>query len=245
MHSPPHRVHDGGTGDKMGAMKIGVLCSGGKDSLFACGRAMEKEEVVCLIAIRPGNNESYMFHTPNVSFVALQAEAAGLPLIEVETAGEKEKELDDLRDALTLAREQYRIEGVVSGAILSVYQASRVQRLCHDLGLWCFNPLWHTDQEDYMQSLIEEGYEVIVSGVFAEPFDETWLGRPIDRTSVALLEQYSEKYGITLTGEGGEYETFVLDAPFFRKRIEVGEASSEYCNYRGFYRITRARLVEK
>ena len=146
-----------------------------------------------------------MFHTPNVSFVALQAEAAGLPLIEVETAGEKEKELDDLRDALILAREQYRIEGVVTGAILSVYQASRVQRLCHDLGLWCFNPLWHTNQEDYLQSLIEDGYEVIVVGVFAEPFDETWLGRPIDRTSVALLEQYAEKYGITLTGEGGEY----------------------------------------
>ena len=98
-------------------MKLGVLCSGGKDSLFACGRAMEKEEVVCLITIRPGNSESYMFHTPNVSFVSLQAEAAGLPLIEVETAGEKEKELDDLHEALVLAREQYRIEGVVTGAI--------------------------------------------------------------------------------------------------------------------------------
>jgi len=226
-------------------MKLGVLCSGGKDSLFACGRAMEKEEVVCLITIRPGNSESYMFHTPNVSFVSLQAEAAGLPLIEVETAGEKEKELDDLHEALVLARGQYRIEGVVTGAILSVYQASRVQRLCHDLGLWCFNPLWYTDQEDYLEALIHEGFEVIVSGVFAEPFDETWLGRPIDRTSVALLEQYVEKYGITLTGEGGEYETFVLDAPFFKKRIEVREASSEYRNYRGIYRIIHARLVEK
>jgi diphthine-ammonia ligase len=245
MDSPSHRVHDGGTEDETGAMKLGVLCSGGKDSLFACGRAMEKEEVVCLIAIRPGNNESYMFHTPNISFVALQAEAAGLPLIEVETAGEEEKELDDLRTALVLARELYRIEGVVTGAILSVYQASRVQRICHDLGLWCFNPLWYTDQEDYMQSLIKKGFEVIVSGVFAEPFDETWLGRRIDRTSVALLKLYAEKYGITLTGEGGEYETFVLDAPFFGKRIEVREASSEYRNYRGFYRISRARLVEK
>lgn len=226
-------------------MKLGVLCSGGKDSLFACGRAMEKEEVVCLIAIRSVNNESYMFHTPNVSFVALQAEAAGLPLIEMETAGEKEKELDVLYEALVRAREQYRIEGVVTGAILSVYQASRVQQISHDLGLWCFNPLWHTNQEEYLQALLKEGFEVIISGVFAEPFDETWLGRPIDQTSVALLGQYVEKYGITLTGEGGEYETFVLDAPFFKKRIEVLDASSEYRNYRGFYRINRARLVEK
>jgi diphthine-ammonia ligase len=226
-------------------MKLGVLCSGGKDSLFACWRAMEKEEVVCLIAIRPGNEESYMFHTPNVSFVALQAEAAGLPLVEVETAGEKEKELDDLKAALILARQQYRIEGVVTGAILSVYQASRVQRLCLDLGLWCFNPLWHTGQEEYLQSLITKGFEVIVSGVFAAPFDESWLGRPIDQNSLAILKHYAGKYAITLTGEGGEYETFVLDAPFFKKRIEILESSSEYRNYRGFYRIMRARLVEK
>jgi ABC transporter with metal-binding/Fe-S-binding domain ATP-binding protein len=229
----------------MGEMRLGVLCSGGKDSLFACGRAMEKEEVVCLIAIRPENEESYMFHTPNVSFVALQAEAAGLPLIEVKTAGVKEEELLDLRDALVLAREQYGIEGVVTGAVLSVYQASRVQRLCLELGLWCFNPLWHTAQEDYMQALINKGFKVIISGVFSAPFDDSWLGKRIDQASLAHLKKYSEQYGITLTGEGGEYETFVLDAPFFKKRIEIEEASSEYRNYRGFYRIIRARLVGK
>ena len=229
----------------MGEMKLGVLCSGGKDSIFACGHAMEKEEVTCLVAIRSENEESYMFHTPNVALVALQAEAAGLPLIEVNTAGVKEEELHDLRDALILAREQYRIEGVVTGAVLSVYQASRVQRLCHELGLWCFNPLWHTAQDDYMQELINKGFEVIISGVFSAPFDESWLGRRIDQSSLTLLKKYSEQYGITLTGEGGEYETFVLDAPFFKRRIEIEEASSEYRNYRGFYRIIRARLVGK
>lgn len=226
-------------------MRLGVLCSGGKDSLFACMMAMEKEEVVCLIAIRPGNEESYMFHTPNVSLVALQAEAAELPLVEMPTAGEEEKELEDLRAALVCAREEHRIEGVVTGAILSVYQAVRVQRICHNLGLWCYNPLWNTDQEAYLDTLIRNGFRVIISGVFAEPFDQKWLGKPLDHASVALLDQYRERYGITLTGEGGEYETFVLDAPFFKKRIEIVEALSEYHNYRGFYRIIHARLVGK
>ncbi|MDD1709924.1 MAG: diphthine--ammonia ligase [Methanoregulaceae archaeon] len=226
-------------------MKLGVLCSGGKDSLFACGRAMEKEEVVCLIAIRPENEESYMFHTPNVSLVPLQAEAAGLPLIEIQSAGEKETELGDLRQGLILAREQQGIEGVVTGAVLSVYQATRIQQICHDLGLWCFNPLWYIDQEKYLNSLLEKGFKVLVSGVFAEPFDERWLGRPLDYSAVTLLKHYREHYGIMLTGEGGEYETFVLDAPFFTKRIEIIEASTDYQNYRGFYRIIRARLVDK
>jgi len=80
-------------------MKLGVLFSGGKDSTFACWKAMQQEEVVCLITVISGNPESYMFHTPNIRLAALQAEAAGLPLVEVETAGEKEEELLDLARA--------------------------------------------------------------------------------------------------------------------------------------------------
>lgn len=226
-------------------MKLGVLCSGGKDSLFACWRAMQKEEVVCLITVVPANPESYMFHTPNVRLAALQAGAAGLPLVEVESAGEEEKELDDLRRAIEIAQERHGIEGVVTGAILSVYQATRVQRICHDLGLWCFNPLWHTDQEAYMQGLIDEGFAVIVAGVYSAPFDERWLGRRIDGAAVAELRAMAEKYRITLTGEGGEIETFVTDAPFFTRRIEIREASAEYKNYNGTYRIEKAVLVPK
>ncbi|MDK2975306.1 MAG: diphthine-ammonia ligase [Methanofollis sp.] len=226
-------------------MKLGVLCSGGKDSLFACWRAMQKEEVACLITIVSANPESYMFHTPNVRLAALQAEAADLPLVEVETAGEKEVELEDLERAIRIARERHGIEGVVTGAILSVYQATRVQRICHDLGLWCFNPLWHADQEEYIRSLIGEGFEVIVVGVYSAPFDERWLGRRIDAASVKELKKMAAKYRITLTGEGGEIETFVTDAPFFRKRIEVREASAAYKNYNGTYRIGSAVLVPK
>lgn len=226
-------------------MQLGVLCSGGKDSIYSCGMAMEREEVGCLITVHAGNEESYLFHTPNVWLVRLQAEAAELPLVETESAGRKEEELADLGRALDLARERYGIEGVVTGAILSVYQSSRIQRLCRERSLWCFNPLWHTAQEAYMQALIGQGYEVLVSGVSSAPFDASWLGRRIDSHALALLNQYAEQYRITLTGEGGEYETFVADAPFFTKRIEVVQAETGYRNFRGIYRITDARLVEK
>jgi diphthine-ammonia ligase len=226
-------------------MKLGVLCSGGKDSLFACWRAMQKEEVVCLITVVSRNAESYMFHTPNIRLAALQAEAAGLPLVEVETAGIEEAELDDLARAIEIAVADHGIEGVVSGAILSVYQAARIQRICQALDLWCFNPLWHTDQEAYMEELVAAGFGVLVSGVFSEPFDATWLGRVIDRAAIDELRVYARTHRISLTGEGGELETFVFDAPFFSRRIEIGEAAVSYKNYHGKYLITNARLVEK
>ncbi|NYT07728.1 MAG: diphthine--ammonia ligase [Methanomicrobiales archaeon] len=226
-------------------MRLGVLCSGGKDSIYSCGMAMEREDVACLITVHAENEESYLFHTPNIGLVRLQAEAAALPLVETVSAGNKEEELADLGRALDIARDRHGIAGVVTGAILSVYQASRIQRLCRDRSLWCFNPLWHTGQEAYLRALIGNGYDVLVSGVFSAPFDESWLGRRIDARALELLIHYAEKYRITLTGEGGEYETFVRDAPFFRKRIEVVRAETAYRNYRGIYRITDARLVDK
>jgi diphthine-ammonia ligase len=226
-------------------MKLGVLCSGGKDSLFACYLAMQHEEVACLVSVRSKNEESYMFHTPNVHLVGLQAKAACLPLISVETEGQKESELGDLKRALCQAVERHGIEGVVTGALLSVYQATRVQRICRELNLWCFNPLWYADQESYLQHLIGAGFKVIIAGVYSAPFDETWPGRMLDREALDKLKAYAGKYGITLTGEGGEYETLVIDAPFFRKQIVIDEATTEYCNNRGIFRIKKAHLEEK
>lgn len=226
-------------------MKLGVLCSGGKDSIYSCGMAMVREEVACLITVFSENEESYLFHTPNVRLVRLQAEAMGLPLVETGTAGIKEEELEDLGRALDIAKEGYGIDGVVTGAILSVYQAARIQRLCQERSLWCFNPLWHTDQEAYLRALCGQGYDVLISGVFSAPFDESWLGRRIDAGAIEDLKQYASRYRITLTGEGGEYETFVADAPFFSRRIEIVTAEKEYENYRGIFRIIGARLAEK
>ena len=226
-------------------MKLGVLFSVGKDSLFACWMAMQHEEVACLITVVSENPESYMFHTPNIHLAGLQAEAAGLPLVEVKTAGKKERELDDLRRVLLEAKDRFGIEGVVTGTILSVYQAARIQRICHELDLWCFNPLWHTDQEAYMEELISAGFRVVIAGVFSCPFDASWLGREIDHHALDDLRRAAWDWRITLTGEGGEFETFVIDAPFFSRQIEIEEASRVYRNYNGVLEIKRARLVEK
>lgn len=223
-------------------MRLGVLCSGGKDSLFACFRAMQEEEVACFITLIPENAESYMFHTPNLHMVPLQAEASGLPLVSVKSCGLAEKELDDLSRALSIAVDRHGIEGVVTGALMSVYQSTRIQRICHTLDLWCFNPLWYADPDTYMEDLLSSGFRVIISGVFSAPFEASWLGRELDRDAVIELKRYARNYRITLTGEGGEYETLVLDAPIFQKKIVIEESVRRYQNYRGVLEVKRARL---
>jgi diphthine-ammonia ligase len=226
-------------------MQLGVLFSGGKDSTLALLLAAEKEEVVCLITILSKNKESYMFHTPNIDITALQAEALGLPQITRATEGEKEKELSDLEDAIAEAARKFQIEGVVTGAVESVYQAERVQRICNRLGLWCFNPLWKHDQKALLEELLKKQFKVIISGVFAYPLDEKWLGKQIDTQLIDRLVDLQQKYGLSPSGEGGEIETTVLDAPLFKKKIDVLDYSIEAKGNSGVFRIKQARLVSK
>ena len=226
-------------------MRLGVLFSGGKDSTLALYRAMKREEIVCLITIISENRFSYMFHTPNISITSLQAQSIGLPLITQHSRGEKETELEDLRNAFREAIKRYKIEGIVTGAIESVYQATRIQALCHELDLWCFNPLWLTDQTALLHEITANRFEVIISGVYAYPLTEKWLGRRIDRRTITELLRLQEKYAISPSGEGGEIETTVLDAPFFTKKIQILDFTREFDKNTGIFKIKNACLVDK
>ncbi|HLC32509.1 MAG TPA: diphthine--ammonia ligase [Candidatus Nanoarchaeia archaeon] len=226
-------------------MKLCVLYSGGKDSTLALLKAKEFHDVVCLVTLASSNKESFMFHTPNIDLTSLQAEAMNLPLIRVETMGEKEKELADLKKALELAKQKHKIEGVVTGAILSTYQASRVQQVCHDLRLWCFNPLWLMNQETLLIQIVKSKILAIISGVFAEPLDETFLGQRLDTRLAKKLVAIGKSHKINPAGEGGEIETTVLDAPCFKKKIAVKKSKINYANHSGIFSIIDAELVEK
>jgi diphthine-ammonia ligase len=226
-------------------MRLGVLFSGGKDSTFALHLAAEKEEAVCLITVVSKNKESYMFHTPNIDVTALQAQALGLPLVSVVTEGKKEEEIVDLERAIIEAREKFQIDGVVTGAIESVYQTARIQRICNNLDVWSFNPLWKQDQQMLLKTLVARNFCVVISGVFAYPLDEKWLGAIIDPLVIARLVQFQEQYGISPSGEGGEIETTVLDAPMFKQKIEIVDYATEANGNCGNFIIKQARLVPK
>jgi len=226
-------------------MKLGVLFSGGKDSTLALHKAAEKEEVTCLITLRSKNPESYMFHTPNIDWTELQAEALELPLISKETQGKKEDELADMEQAICQAIEKFHIEGVVTGAVESVYQTERIQRICHRLDVWCFNPLWKKNQKALLEELLQRRFRVLISGIFAYPLDEKWLGKEINPDIIQKLIVLQQEYGISPSGEGGEIETTVLDAPMFKRKIQILDYLAQVRGNAGVFRIKLAKLVPK
>ena len=226
-------------------MRLGVLFSGGKDSTLALHKAAEKEEVVCLITLVSENKESFMFHTPNIDVTALQAEAMGLPLIKKATKGKPEEELKDLEEAIAQAVNCFKIEGVVTGAVESAYQSKRIQSICDRLNVLCVNPLWKKNQKALLEELVAKGFKVIISGVFAYPLDESWLGKEIDNELIERLSLLGKEFGLSVAGEGGEIETTVLDAPLFKKKIEILDSAIEAKGNSGVFIIKRARLAPK
>ena len=223
-------------------MKVAALCSGGKDSAFALWLAMNKgHEIDSLVAMIPKREDSFMFHYPNIHLVDLFAECADLPLLKAETSGVKEVELNDLERALC----GLDIEGVVSGAIASEYQKSRIDRICGKLGLVSIAPLWGREPIKLLTEMLNAEFDIVITSVAARGFGVSWLWRRIDKGALYNLVELNRKYGVSPSGEGGEYESLVLDAPFFTKRIEVLEAENIWRGTNGYLLIKQAKLVEK
>ncbi len=186
-----------------------------------------------------------MFHFPNLTWTRLQAEAMGVPQLTAVTEGVKEEELADLRKAIEGAKSEYRLEGLYTGALASVYQKTRVERICGDLGLECISPLWGVEPEAHLRRLAAEEFSVMVVSVSALGLDESWLGRMLDERSIDELVALGKKYRFHVGLEGGEGETFVLDAPMFSRKIDVRSAARHWKGDSGYLEITDAALVPK
>ncbi len=222
-------------------MKLAALISGGKDSTYAIYKAMQEgHEITNLVTIKPLNEDSYMFHSANLNLTDLISQACGIPLTSQTSTGEKEKELEDLKTALG----KVKVEGVVAGAIESEYQASRVERICREIGIIMYAPLWHQNPEKLLFEMIQH-MDIRIVKVAAAGMDETWLGRHFDVKLVEDLKVLNRKYGVHIAGEGGEYESLVLDAPFFRKRIHLLEFQKIWRGDHGIMKVGRAELEEK
>ena len=223
-------------------MNLGILFSGGKDSYLAMQMAAKTHDISCLLTIDSSNQDSWMFHTPAIKWTKLQSESIGIPQIIQETQGIQDKELEDLFNLIKNAKAKFSIEGIVTGALASTYQSTRIQKICNELGLWCFNPLWQLPQEKLLEKLGEYQIHSIITGIAAEPFDDSWLGKRIDSSTVKELLSLSREYRINPAGEGGEFESLVIDAPMFEKEIRIISSKIHYSNYSGRLEIQEAKL---
>lgn len=233
-------------------MRVAVLYSGGKDSNYALYKASLNHKIECLITLDSQNEHSYMFQKPGNQWIELQAQCLEIPLIRYKTKGEKETELKDLKNAISQGIHEYGIQGLVTGAIQSVYQASRIQKICYELAIYCFNPLWQIDEEKFLNELINNNFEIKIIAIASYPLGKESLGVSIDsetRDWLLTLHKHSSShkhYSLSPIGEGGEFESFVLDSPNFKKKIEITKSNTIMDGkHSGILKIENAQIIEK
>ncbi len=221
-------------------MTYAALYSGGKDSTLALWMIQNEGFTVDkLITVFPEREDSYMFHKPNIHLVPELAESMDIELVEVKTEGEKEKELEDLRDAVA----DLDIEGLITGAVASNYQRERIKNIAEDYDLDVRSPLWGMDQDKILELLIENSFDTRIVSVAAMGLDDSWLGRKIDKNCLEDLLNLRDKYRINVAGEGGEYETLVLGAPNYRWNFEITDRRKKWDGKRGEIEVKGLRKV--
>ncbi len=221
-------------------MRVAALFSGGKDSTYAIYVAQQRGwEVTHLISIHPADPASMLYHVPNLHLTPLLAEALRIPLVQEEAGAGEDAELDALRRAIR----RTGATGVLVGAIASDYQHRRVNGVGHELGVRVYAPLWRRNPEHLLGEYLAARMDIRFSGVSAEGLDASWLGRPLDRAAVRDLLRLRGHVGLHPCGEGGEFETLVLWAPNFEKRLDIVEAERRWEGSSGHWAVRAARLT--
>lgn len=227
-------------------MRLAALYSGGKDSTFAMMEAKKKgHEITHLITIAPKRSDSYMFHYPCIELTKLQAESMGIQQIWRESSGEKEKELQDLVGVLSGLKGE--VDGVLSGAVSSVYQRARIDAICKSLGLNNVAPLWGKDAYDLLREEVNSDLEIVVTSVSTGGLDKNWLGRRLNAIAVEELRMLARKLPFNVQFEGGEAETFVTNCPIFQKKIVIEEFEKVWDSKTssGYIAVKKASLIPK
>jgi ABC transporter with metal-binding/Fe-S-binding domain ATP-binding protein len=201
-------------------MKLASILSGGKDSIYAYYLMLQQGfEIPFWLTFIPQLRESYLLHSWNLRWVSFQAKLCNVEHKEIFVSGDKEEEVVEILCYLEKLKKREGIEGIVCGAIRSEYQKHRFDMVCEELGLRCYAPLWHKNGEKLLREIVESGFEFIV--VYGGEDFEKWIGEKICQENITAFIEFLKKVESDISGEGGEYETFVVKTPFWKNEIKV------------------------
>jgi diphthine-ammonia ligase len=200
--------------ENMSAMKVFSSWSGGKESCLACYKALSKGfDVAYLLNFISEDGKRSRAHGISSDLIALQAEAIGIPIIQIRSSWKCYEER--FKEAVEELKGR-GVKGGVFGDIDLQEHREWADRVCSEVNVASIEPLWGNDPREILTEFVNTGFKAIVINVKADSFSEEWLGREID---LQFIHDLPEE--IHPCGEHGEYHTFVVDGPLFQRRMEI------------------------
>jgi uncharacterized protein (TIGR00290 family) len=197
---------------------IALSWSGGKDSVLAL-RALrdEQTEPVALITTFTEDYDRISMHAVRRELARAQAEAAGIPLVEVDIPATCPNEVYEERLARALEAPPLENVGAIAFADLFLedirtYREERLARAARE----ALFPLWDKDTGELAHEFVDAGFHAVLVCVDPAQLAPSFVGRPFDQTLLADLPP-----GVDPCGENGEFHTFVYAAPIFKHPIAI------------------------
>lgn len=196
--------------------------------------------VECLVTFTPPK-PNFVAHP--LAFIKLQARALGLrhTVLVVDPPYEKGYEI-----GLRRLREEMRISTVVTGDIGEVGKYPNwIHDRCRAVGMEARFPLWGRDRKLLLQQLLARGFKAYISCVKGPSLTQEWVGRRLEKSTIAELENLCERIGMDLCGEQGEYHTLVTDGPAFAREIAIESYSRRNAGALTYMKLERLALIER
>ena len=220
-----------------GKVKAFVSWSGGKDAALSYYRVMKNFHVTHLLNMVAEDGRISRSHGIRTDVLRLQGEAMSLPVVQVRSSWETyeaefKKTLSGLKDR--------GVEVGIFGDIDLEEHREWVERVSRESGMEAVLPLWgEKKRENLIEELIEAGFEAVVVAVKKNVLGQEWLGRRIDPD---FVRDISKIKGVDISGEGGEYHTFVVSGPIFKKRINILKSEKVSRGEHSFLDISECEL---
>ncbi len=225
-------------------MKVAILYSGGKDSTFAIDAVMKKGwEIAYLLSVKPTRKDCFLFHYATVEHTKSLAEILGIKHILTSCdVADPVQEANIVKEIIV----KNPVDAVVLGGVgLQVTQLTSIQKALLPYGIETFAMHAGEEHDKVMLEAIKAGYEIIITQVASDGL-AGWLGKRLTLENFEKFKSDSKKFGFHVGGEGGYYDTLVVDGPIFSKKLSLGEMKitmdDAYC---GHVTVVSVKVVEK
>ncbi|TAM37873.1 diphthine--ammonia ligase [bacterium] len=198
-------------------MRVAGLWSAGKDSCFACYKAISMgHDLSVLFNFTDHEGKNSLSHGLTASLILKQAQLTGMPIVQKAMPKSSEAYREEFKALICTWKKKTGIGGIVFGDIYLKEHKDWIDAVCREVEVEPIMPLWNRDTKELILEIIDSGFKAMVVAVKADLLGKEWLGRIMDRKFIEEL-----KPGIDPCGEKGEFHTLVVDGPLFRESLKI------------------------